>query len=333
MSDFFCCLPFTRLSIDREVATPCCRGWIDKFIYFDDNVGPISVWNCQEMQALRRTILDNSYKFCRNCPKYRARLSVGVQEEWYKEVMDFGPSMVMISNDYACNLSCYICAYKLQKARRRKGVDREALEIQKYIVWSFRSSLKLLAFSTRGDPFAEHSSHQSLLQWLTIREYPKLKLVLFTNGLLLPKFWSQSEHLTAGLINRIDVSVDSAIKETYERIRTPGRWEQIQQALKFLSKKREKFDFSLVLHITAFSWNWREILQFIEMARKFGATTVIQVLHDAEGTIPASLYRKLAVHTPSHPECKQFQEMIASVRSKSDVNVLLAQYPMRCYED
>jgi sulfatase maturation enzyme AslB (radical SAM superfamily) len=119
-----------------------------------------------------------------------------------------------------------------------------------------------------GDVLARKDT-RSLLQKFNTKKYNKVKFQLLTNGLLFqPRIWETIKHNNFTYAN---ISVDGATKETYEKIRRGGKWEQLLKALNVFRIALEKGKFSSVnLNMTLMRSNFREIPRFIEMARARG---------------------------------------------------------------
>jgi len=119
-----------------------------------------------------------------------------------------------------------------------------------------------------GDVFARKDTRE-LLQNFDSKKYDKVSFQLLTNGLLFQeKMWETIKHNNYTYVN---ISIDAGTKETYEKVRRGGNWKQLVKALEVFRKAKEegKFD-SVNINMTVMKSNYREIPQFVEMARSRG---------------------------------------------------------------
>ena len=100
------------------------------------------------------------------------------------------------------------------------------------------------------------------------------KFHILTNGLLLPKYWKQ---IKSQIFASLSISLDAATKETYEKIRIGGKWEDLLRVLDLVKQNKNKFGF-IVLNMTVMRSNYKEIPQFIDLAESCGFNCFFQSL-------------------------------------------------------
>ena len=88
----------------------------------------------------------------------------------------------------------------------------------------------------------------------------------------MPKYWERVKHQK---FRSIIISVDAATKETYEKIRVGGKWEELLTSLSLIAEKRNKFE-HIVINMTVMRSNYREIPQFIDLAESYGFNVTFQ---------------------------------------------------------
>src|SRR3954463_9472729 len=178
-----------------------------------------------------------------------------------------------------------------------------------------------LRLTAWGDPFASRH-YRSIIEALGGDEYRGVRLFLLTNGLLLTrKQWAAMPHL-ADRVVALSVSVDAATKETYEDVRRPGRWEVIEDNLRFFGELRQAGHFArdasgdIGDQATGFgicfvvqSANFREMPEFVRLGRDIGVDYVAFQKYISFGH-EAAAYSGKDVASPAHPDHAEFLEIL-----------------------
>jgi len=181
--------------------------------------------------------------------------------EVYPDISDGIGTHAIVEINNTCNIDCLSCKTSLATRKRGKiseGLLTESLDELK------RIGVKSVALHTIGDPFM----------------FPRLGLVfeelrkrgmtaaISTNGLLLHR---QIDALLDyfDVCSSIRFSVDGATKETYERIRFGGKWEDLLENLELTKTKLMPHGFATSLNMVVSDDNWREIGQFIVRFREY----------------------------------------------------------------
>jgi MoaA/NifB/PqqE/SkfB family radical SAM enzyme len=152
-----------------------------------------------------------------------------------------------------------------------------------------------------GDPFAS-KHYRSILADLNPQDFPGLKLILLTNGLLLtPQRWSEFPTL-GKMIGRLSVSVDAARAATYEKVRRPGKWAVISKNLEFIAGLR------IAGHIPYFSINfvvqndnYLEMLEFLDLGERLQVDKVCFQRVVNFGSYDEARFAQVDVASPHHP--------------------------------
>jgi CheY-like chemotaxis protein len=147
-------------------------------------------------------------------------------------------------------------------------------QIEEKILSALKSA-KEISMIGSGDPLLARSS-QSIMAKLGRGQYPKLSILLQTNGLLFTRdWWSRHPDLHAFPI-KMQVSIDAARPDTYARVRRGGKFESLLQNLVFIrelraSKHIRQLEFRFVVQAE----NFLEMKEFIGLGRKFHVDRVI----------------------------------------------------------
>jgi len=196
------------------------------------------------------------------------------------------PKVILIDNTNACNLKCSMCdhnnVYKYRKIRRmdfslyQKIIDEIAQENPSARVWE-------IFF---GDPFLCKDMAKRI-------QYAKDKgltdVVLNTNGVLMTPSKSQ-EFIEAGL-DALYVGIDAASKETYDKIRVGGNFEQVvKNVLQYrdLLKKYGRSSQKLFVQFVESDLNEHEVTEFKKFWKNHGVNVKIRPKISWAGLIDAS---------------------------------------------
>jgi hypothetical protein len=333
----FCSQPFTRFEVlggggERGEVFPCCQSWLKKsFGNMSDK--PVSaVWNGRDAQAIRKSILDGSFRYCRAnvCP-YLQRVDGPVQRvsevsnPRMREViaaqlteLPFGPTDVICCFDQSCNLSCPTC---------RKAVIMETdhagaiIDIQKRLEDEALKDAKLLYITGSGDPFGS-PFFRSWLQTIRRESIPNLERIhLHTNALLwTPRIWETIPRETRALVTSATISIDAATSGTYAVNRRGGDFSTLCDRLAFIRGLRERGPLEfLEFHMTVQVNNFREMPAFVAFGREYLCDRVsFHQLLDW-GSFTPEEFAKRAIQRPTHPEHEAFLDVLLDPRLEDPV--------------
>jgi MoaA/NifB/PqqE/SkfB family radical SAM enzyme len=333
----FCSQPFSRFEVlggggERGDTFFCCQNWVTRSIGNISEQPVEKVWNSRAAQAIRRSILDNSFRYCRGdvCP-YLQRVDGPVKKiedvsdprmlEMIREkkvILPFGPSEIICCFDQSCNLSCPTC---------RKNIIMESdhaidiANIQKKLETEALGDARLLYITGSGDPFGS-PFFRHWLQTMDLSLMPKLERIhLHTNGLLWTKrIWESIPARTRELVRGATISIDAATPETYAINRRGGEYKTLIERLQFIGglRKNGPLDY-LECHMTVQCNNFREIPDFIELGRRFGSDRVSFHKMLDWGTFSNDEFAQRAVHLAEHKDHHAFLEMLADPRLKAPI--------------
>ena len=149
-------------------------------------------------------------------------------------VPDF-PTHIDIEASSACNLHCPMCkSTEMRKAGIRFGKNMKWELYKKIIDECAESSLYSIKLSWRGEPLI----HPQISSMVRYAKDKGIKDVAFlTNGVSLSSYISA--WLWADRLDWISISFDG-LKEDYERIRYPAKFEQVINNIKYLREWRDR---------------------------------------------------------------------------------------------
>lgn len=308
----------------------CCPAWIKAPIgNLNDNTLE-EIWNGPQARFTRQMMLEGRWQeICDpSCPVIISYLGTGRgndyatqnPKKWItpqlareieagKTLLDSTPTAYNLSNSHVCNIDCLMCDNKA-------NTDGDPL-IQKtldQVIPLLPNTLEII-MTGAGDPFARPDTRRLLTEF-DFSIYPNLRIGLLTNGQLLTQYWDRIRHQPFGWIN---VSVDGATKETYEKLRRRAKWEKLTEAFTTLRDKRPS-SVPVVINMTVMKENYREIPLFIEMAEKYGFGCYFMTVRiPAEADIQPE---QRFFDYPSSPELADFRRVVKEcMSSKYSVSV------------
>ena len=315
----FCSYPFTMATISPSGNVYfCCSAWLNVPI---GNIfrEPFSdIWNSPTALEIRQTILDGHFKYCNagTCPllvsdvverEARREIFRHFMEE-RKVVLEKGPEKVSMNYDNSCNLHCEACRDKVIVLPKEK--QEELIRLQDSIITSdFFKHVKQITVTGSGEALAS-PVYMDLFTKINSRDYPGLKIVLRTNGLLLtPAMWERLKNIHYA-VDVISISIDAACGETYRQLRRGGDFNRLLKNLEFLKELKKNHPFDLIFHFVVQKANYREMPDFLKLAKTYNADHVNFGKLFNLGTYTKKEYLEAAVHEPGNPEFSRFKEVL-----------------------
>lgn len=191
----------------------------------------------------------------------------------------FYPPCIEIEVTTRCNMKCIMCEHTYWN---EKGRDMSFEEF-KGIVDQF-PKLKWIGLTGIGESFLNKD-------FLKMLRYVKSKSIFVE---LYDTFYFVDEKIARELVemgvDRIDMSIDAATNETYEKIRIGSNFERVINNFKTLVRLKKEMNAhfpELGFHYIVLKSNVNEIPQFIELANSLGAGENIKIffsrtLHEFE---------------------------------------------------
>jgi wyosine [tRNA(Phe)-imidazoG37] synthetase (radical SAM superfamily) len=319
----FCRNPFVQLDVyEQGKLHSCCSSWLPTPIGNLRKMTVAQAWNSPASQMIRESIFDGSFRYCHQkvCPMIQQG-TLPTLEEARKEIhlreiidkrqtrLDVLPRFINLCNDESCNLSCPSC--RVARINYPHGKEYEKrLHLQDKLTQELFSQPTdhpfIVNVTGSGDPFASAIFREFLFN-LQGDDFPNLQINLQTNGVLLtPKNW-QKMHKIHNRIATILISFDAATEETYNITRRGGNWEWLQENTKRLGELRRTGELNFLrLDFVVQKANFREMPQFIEIAKTLNADRAQFSMVLDWGTWSLSDYEKQCIWKQDHPEFNEF---------------------------
>jgi MoaA/NifB/PqqE/SkfB family radical SAM enzyme len=262
------------------------------------------IWNSDEAKAIRESVQDGSFRYCSKtqCPQitggFLPKKSVETEIALAALAKKSGPSRPTLSYDASCNLACPQCRRDFITANKEEQAEMDAL----FIPWiaDVAKHADRLFLNGSGDVFGSKHS-RALLSSLKRDQYPNLKFEIITNAQLFDER-AYIEFDLAGRIHAIKVSIDAARPETYKFVRRGGSFERLLENLAFLDGLRAsgRDHFRLEFFFVVSTPNYREMPEFVQLAKRFHADMALFTLLRSIGSFTEEEVRAWSVFNPDH---------------------------------
>jgi sulfatase maturation enzyme AslB (radical SAM superfamily) len=317
LADKVCLKPFIELDVLENSAHLCCASWLPTSVGNLRGGDWQRVWNGETAQAIRTSMHDGSYRYCnkRTCPFIQsgnlpARATLEADPKWAEIVrtgqthMPHGPEEVNLAYDRTCNLSCPSC--RTERYAADDATRAVYAEMQERAILPLMKNARTVFVTGSGDPFAS-KNFRRLMEQLNAEEYPELKFIIMTNGMLFtPRQWEAFPALH-GRVQSLRISLDAATGPTHELLRRGARWETMLENMKFAGELKAKgLVDDYMLTFTVQQENYREMGDLLDLAEEVGASTCYFGRITNWGTFSQEEYERKAVFVPGHAEYDAF---------------------------
>lgn len=289
-----CPYPFTKIELGRDSFVPCCETWLtDSYHAIKDKGVEESLWNGSKAQALRTSILDGSYRFCRRdrCGVYlwerdeldglKGEFGLKTEVPMGKEnllallngivEMPEGPTSVTYAVDPRCNLACPSC--RSEKITKLDDHQIELVSQSHEVLDELSGSLLTLKLAGDGEVFFSKSMRELLKE--APKKFKNLKSIrILSNGILCDERAWEALKPGSDLIRSVTVSIDAGDEQTYARVRG-GDWDRLLKNLFWLgSLRRQKRLDEFVLTYVYRLDNLESMKSAAHLAREVGADRI-----------------------------------------------------------
>lgn len=147
--------------------------------------------------------------------------------------------------------------------------------------------------------------------------FPKVKFSLISNGILCDKKNLEELGIIDKLIS-ITISLHATKKSTYDKLVVNGDFNKVINNLNFLSemKKMGKLD-KFILNFVVNSYNYKEMVPYVKMAQKIGATVGFLELLKLETN--EDVYEKINIFDKHHPQYNSFVKVLKNPIFHSEI--------------
>jgi radical SAM protein with 4Fe4S-binding SPASM domain len=331
----FCPLPFEGVEIDPQGRVyTCCVAHMPYAIgnVYEEKLEDI--WHGEKVKLIRESILDGSYKYCMHtiCPRIVHEDLREITEADKLAAVDV-PIHATLNLDATCNLYCPSCRKSKvdnnDNDEEQKKIKAALDDVVSYIFSQPSDKRISLNVTGAGDPFYSIVYRDFLFNF-DPRPWPNLKLNLVTHGVMLTKkYWDKMSNWHTRL-KSIQITVDAASEDTYNKLRPGGNWNLLVENIKMLGEQLINYpETRLELYYIVQKGNYKEMIDFIELVNKLvlkgNVVLVFNKIMDW-GTYSYDQYKDHAVWRPDHSEYQDYLSIIDSIRNKQQADPQWGQY-------
>jgi len=330
LRDRFCVNPWKHLELGVEDgAYICCPAWLPMCIGAPRRASAEEIWHSPVAAEIRKSVWEGSFKYCSkvHCPNIAARSlpsRSSVREDFPElgSVLTAGesgsgtppaaalpkPSKFVLSYDRSCNLACPQCRSSFFSAGRAQQ-EQMARDYEQLIL-TVAQDATALTLDGSGEVFSSRHSRR-MLGLLTRDQYPNLRFYIHSNGQLFDRRAFETFDLKGRLV-QVDISIDAARPETYQVVRKGADFNRLLGNLQFLDDLRLKEGerFHLQLRFVASVLNYREMPEFVRLARRFHADSVLYTVIRNWGSFSAQEFEYMNVASSTNPLHQEFIEIL-----------------------
>lgn len=310
-----CKWPFDSLFVDSTNFATCCPIWLNqKYVIFKkdypDLVDPWKIWNHQIFQDLRKKLLNANFSACHNCPRYKISELDDNLDSDNKIIMERGPKRLVMSDEFICNLQCWTC----RKHKITKEAPSSIVNIRNNILQEFLPTAKLFSFLHSGEALVSQYYRNMILNYDW--DSTDIDIELFSNCTLISRYWDRMENFRSRL-KCILLSIDAGTEEYYKKIRG-GNFQNVVRAMELFQQN----NIELWTNMTITSENFKDITNFIQLSKKFGATK-IELKKFYKWWQSDEEWKEKAIHLEDHPQHSEFAAIIKDIPKDINISHLL----------
>ena len=264
-----CPRPFDTILIDKNGSCYACEctSWLPQSIG-NLQIKTLDEIVCSQMhEHLQESIIDGTYRYCNEhqCSyiKSNAVLNATTSVTYIEHLR--------LAIDDSCNLRCPSCRTGLIFHKAGSQFKKRIQLADKINTW-LQNLIHpcTVHVGSDGDPFASHVYRYFMKH---TPDSDQIRYSILTNGLMFEEFHPQVPHVIEKL-TELGVSIDGASKETYEKLRLGGKWDNITRNLEYIAKLKQKHNFRFILHFVVQKGNYHEMENIIDLGEQYGADRV-----------------------------------------------------------
>ena len=310
-----CPRPKDTILIDKQGSCYACEctSWLPQ------SIGNLQIKSLADIigsgmhQHLQSSITDGTYRYCNEhqCPYIMSSTVEHTTDET-------NIKHLRLAIDDSCNLRCPSCRKSMLFHKEGSAYNLGIRLADKINDWLYNHEHPIqVHMGSDGDPFASHVYRHFMNQ---TPERENIKYSILTNGLMFKEFHTKVPYVISNL-QELGVSIDGATKETYEKLRLGGKWENILEGLECMAEQKQKHGFRFILHFVVQKDNYHEMEKIVDLGEQYGADRVWLNKMEDWGTIDD--FRTQDIFNHAHNEHTQYQTLLDNLKQRAKGNNLI----------
>jgi MoaA/NifB/PqqE/SkfB family radical SAM enzyme len=251
------------------------------------------IWFGKAAERLRTALQNNNFSLgCQSCEKLIAvgnrAASGAAQYDYLNNHAQRGgfPTMLDFEIDSTCNLECVMCSgeYSSSIRKNREHAPKYASPYNDEFVKQLETFIPHLSEArfVGGEPFLIPLHFKIWDRMVELN--PSMVINVLTNATVL------NERIKTLIDNanfKISVSIDSLVKETYERIRINANFEEVRSNFRYFKAAMDEKGHVMNFNLCPMRQNWHEIPDYFQFCSD---NNIQAVLHTVEFPNHCSLW-------------------------------------------
>jgi MoaA/NifB/PqqE/SkfB family radical SAM enzyme len=267
-----CNAPFTSLFINMNGDVNVC-GYNQSYILGNVLETPLSkIWLNDKHIELQDTISNfNLSKGCNVCQQkidmedyHRASIYFDTPKKSNPIVL----KKITFELSNICNLECVMCNGELSSLinKNREHIENEKQNNFSLLIDDLDNVINNLVFTQflGGEPLLIKIYYKIWKKIINNNKYCKISVQ--TNATILPKKFIDIINQSKDKQFIISISIDSFVKENYEKIRQNANFETVMNNIQYFISLRNKNKIELSLNFVPMNTNWKEIPKAVDFA-------------------------------------------------------------------
>ena len=277
-----CIAPFNNMYFTTDGNVAPCWLMVGQTDAWEETKSIKQIWNGNNYKTLRDNLSNGAFeKACDVCRKKIEAdtwpLAMAYDSFSVKEY----PTLLELELSNQCNLECIMCEGRLSSGIRKNRdklpplpnvYDDDFVEQIK----EFIPHLEELRFNG-GEPFAQKIVYDICMLVKDLN--PNLKITIATNGTVYNK---QVCQILDNCNIHLNISIDSLVKENYERIRINGDFEVLMKNFIIFKEYCLSNNRILSIMVNPMRNNWQEMSEFVRFTNSHGVHLWYNTIHHPE---------------------------------------------------
>jgi radical SAM protein with 4Fe4S-binding SPASM domain len=281
----FCVVPFTTIILEPNGDVGVCRQKGTEFIFGNIKDNTLEeIWNGEKLTSWRKEFISGEIDTCTKEMKHM-RCHQCKENNQMLDALNFDnlleSKIIKLTANFngQCNLQCQMC--HIWKMPNGLYDEVNFWEYAKESLFKTIHEIDMLS----GEPLIQKDTFRLINEVSDVN--PECKWTITTNA-----HWKLNDHIQSHLdkivLKNLIVSIDSLDKETYYKIRYPGKIDLVLQNLEELIRyKNERQSnglqpFNIHWNFLAQKDNWREIPEVLKYTQDRGILPFVTFLYEPE---------------------------------------------------
>ena len=277
--DFFCPRPFMELTFhENGKIHPCCL--LDDYSVGDIKQNTIlEVWNSEKMKNLREEFISGNISTCKKliekkgCHKFYDEFNHYITRDIHQENP---PKRIDLRLNGKCNLKCIMCS--VWHGENGTYTEENFWIEGRANIFPYLLFLDILG----GEPMIQSDTFKLIDEVSKVNPRCKWNITTNANWNFQGKIKKYFDKIR---INKIVVSLDGILPNTYNTIRKDGNYKQVMKTINDLIQYQKSLEepFLFILDFVLQRGNFQELITFYEFCKKKGLRpSLIYLMNPAE---------------------------------------------------